>query len=204
MKKNTRAILVTITIASAMILCMMLDVQFRYLFRISSPEQLPEVKNTSVAVVFGAGLRPDGTPSDALRDRLQVGADLYTQHKVSRVVLTGDDGGYHQDEIDSMRTYILAHGVTSTDLAVDGTGYRTYESCKGLVTMGVTHAILITQRFHLARALYLCNQLGVDSVGAIADRQYYRGMAYFWLRDLTSSVKAWWDIHIWSPKSPIE
>lgn len=160
-------------------------------------------QSRTAAVVLGASVNRDGTPSDALRDRLDVAAELYRRHAVSLVVLTGDDGKYHEDEIDAMKSYITAHGVAAEDLLVDGTGYRTYESCKHLPAMGITNAVLVTQRFHMARALYLCNALGVRSTGVTSDLENYQNIIWLWTRDLLSSWKAWFDVNIWPPKPPV-
>lgn len=156
-----------------------------------------------IALILGAGIQPQGTPSDALRDRLLVGIELLQDHKVDSLLITGDDGRYHQDEISSMRNFLLDHGVASGSIQEDGEGYRTYESCKRAIEKGIYKAIIVTQRFHLSRALYLCNQLGMNAQGIPADLTTYQRIIYFTLRDLAASFKAWWDINIITPKSPI-
>jgi vancomycin permeability regulator SanA len=104
-----------------------------------------------------------------------------------------------------MKALAEREGVSSTDILLDGHGYRTYESCKRAVqNFGVTSTVVITQRFHLARALYLCDSFGLEVQGLPADRQGYKSIVVFTLRDLLASAKAWWDINIWTPESPVK
>jgi SanA protein len=148
------------------------------------------------AIILGASILPDGTPSDALRDRLTVGEALYREGKVERLLVTGDDGGFHSDEVDSMKAYLIKEGIPEDAITVDGKGYRTYESCKRAHDeFKIDHAIVVTQRFHIGRALYLCNALGVESQGLTADLETYKKSTFFWARDLVASVLAFWDIN---------
>jgi len=164
-----------------------------------------DITTTTYALVLGASVNPDGSASDALSDRIKTADELYKLHKVSKLFLTGDDGGFHGDEISAMKKIALAEGVSSTDILTDGHGYRTYESCKRAAeTFGVTSTVIITQRFHLARALYLCKNFGIEAQGIPADRQGYRSIIMFTLRDLLASAKAWWDINVWAPQSPVK
>ncbi len=181
-------------------LAMMAEVQSKYANRIQAP---PTSSSSTTAIILGAGVFKNGTPTDALRDRLDTGIQLYNEHAVNQLLLTGDDGAYHADEIDVMQRYILEHNVPTSTLIFDGKGYRTYESCKHAKELGLSSVIVVTQRFHLSRALYLCNKLGLNAVGASADRHTYRSISYFWLRDLAASVEAWWDINIQAPAPPV-
>lgn len=177
-------------------------VQLSYLDRISSDTSTTPIKST--AIILGASVLQNKTPSDALRDRLLTGIKLYQDGAVQKLLITGDDGSYRVDEIDVMKTFVLDHGVREQDLLIDGHGYRTYESCKRAAqAFSVTDAIIVTQRFHIGRALYLCNHLGIDAIGVTSDLQPYQRNAYFWTRDLLSSVKAWIDINVFSPTPPV-
>jgi vancomycin permeability regulator SanA len=158
-----------------------------------------------VAIVLGASVKEDGTASDALVDRVATAVDLYHQGKVQRLLMTGDDGKFHTDEVAAMQRLAVEAGVPARDVQVDGHGYRTYESCKRAAEVfHIQQAILVTQRFHLGRALYLCENFQIHSHGVSADRQHYRRILYFWGRDLLSSAKAWWDINVWPPKPPVD
>jgi vancomycin permeability regulator SanA len=206
MKRCTSVIIARVAAICVAILAMIVDVQCKYankIIHLSSSAQLPNDMHAA-AIILGAGVLPGGRPSFALKDRMDAALKLYASHEIGKLFVTGDDGKYHEDEIDVMTSYLLTHGASSTDIVVDSTGYRTYESCKHAKEAGIQHAVVVTQRFHIGRALYLCNELGVQSVGLDADIEQYGNPLYlFWTRDLLASVKAWWDINVWPPKPPI-
>ncbi len=167
------------------------------------PQQ--DAKQAPYAIVLGASVKEDGSASDALLDRLKTGVELYQAGKVLKILLTGDDGGLRSNEVKEMKRVTLELGVTSTDVLVDGQGYRTYESCKRAAEeFDIKQAIVVTQRFHLARALYLCRHFGIDAQGVSADKQSYVRIIYFTIRELGASAKAWWDVNVWAPASPVQ
>lgn len=163
-----------------------------------------DIEPAPIAVVLGASVQSDGQPSDALRDRLLVAQSIYERKLVPKILVTGDDGQYHIDETKIMRDFLEARGVPPQDIIEDGHGYRTYESCKRAVQVfGVKRAIVITQRFHIGRALYLCNRLGMDARGIASDLTSYRRIAFFTARDIAASIEAWWDVNIRAPQPPV-
>jgi vancomycin permeability regulator SanA len=156
------------------------------------------------AIVLGASVKQDGTPSDALYDRIVTAVELYNDDYVDKLLMTGDDGKFHANEVEVMKRTAVELGVPESDISVDGQGYRTYESCKrAKQVLDIDRAVIVTQRFHLGRALYLCGAFGMDVQGEVADRQSYQRIAFFWARDLVSSFKAWWDINIQEPQPPV-
>jgi len=157
------------------------------------------------AIVLGASVKQDGTPSDALYDRVATAVDLYDGKRVGKILMTGDNGKFHANEVEIMKGTAMGLGVPEQDILVDGQGYRTYESCKrAKQVFGIEEAVIVTQRFHLGRAMYLCDRFGIMVHGASADRQTYQRIIFFWARDLTSTFKAWWDINIQEPRPPVE
>lgn len=189
------------TAAVVIPMLMMADVQGRYLDRM-----VREIDpGDRIALVLGASIKKDKSPSEALQDRLEKGIELYQKGSVKQILLSGDDGKHRVNEISTMRRYMLERGIPEQNLLIDRRGYRTYESCKHARELFASDQtfIIVTQRFHLGRALYLCNQLGVKAFGVSADHQSYRRIMYFWMRDLAASVKAWWDIHVQPPTSPV-
>jgi vancomycin permeability regulator SanA len=171
-----------------------LRVQTAHLDRIMT-DVASTTEKAPVAIVLGASVKPDGEPSDALKDRLIVGEALYQNGNVDKILLTGDDGGMRSDEISVMKAFLKEDGIPDEDVLVDGHGYRTFESCRRAnEEFNIDRAIIVTQRFHMGRALYLCNALGIDSVGMTSDLEPYVKGTFFWLRDLAASVKAWWEI----------
>jgi SanA protein len=168
-------------------------------------KSITQLETAPIAMILGASVKSNGTPSDALRDRLDTGIELYQKGIVQQLLLTGDDGGNRSNEITVMRDYVRAAGIPDSGILVDGKGYRTYESCKqARHALDIDRAIIVTQRFHLARALYLCSHFDMDVQGIAADKQSYQRIVFFWLRDFAASFKAWWDVSILPPSPPVE
>ena len=167
--------------------------------RLHSVEDAPTRR---VAIVFGAGLWRDGTPSPVLRDRVDTAADLYFAGKVEKLLMSGDNRFEYYNEPAAMRTYAMQLGVPEQAIVLDYAGRRTYDTCyRARDIFGVSQAILVTQRFHLPRALYICNQLGLPAVGVSADRRTYRAssLTYWNLRETLATLVAWWEVHISHP-----
>jgi len=162
-----------------------------------------EAASPRIAIVFGAGLwGPGGKPSPVLYDRIATAADLYRAGKVRKLLLTGDNRFLNYNEPAAMRQAALEMGIPDHDLVLDYAGRHTYDSCyRAREIFGVRRAILVTQSFHLDRALYICNSLGVDSIGITADRQPY-GDSHFWwvLREVAATLGAWSNLHLFHPK----
>ena len=134
-----------------------------------------ESTEAPVAIVFGAGLTRDGAPMPVLADRVATAVELYKAGKVRKLLLTGDNRFPEYNEPEAMRQYALSLGVPEADLVSDYAGRRTYDSCyRARFIFQVRKAILVSQEFHLPRAVYLCDQLGIESVGVAADRRAYR------------------------------
>jgi SanA protein len=150
-----------------------------------------------VAVVFGAGLWRDGTPTPVLQDRVRTAADLYFAGKVEKLLMSGDNRFVNYNEPESMRQFAIQLGVPDADIVLDYAGRRTYDTCYRARDIFQTGpVILVTQGFHLPRALYLCNMLGVDAVGVPADLQYYRKLsrAIWGFREVLASVGSVYDV----------
>ena len=178
-----------------------LYVQFRYIGNMYSVDAAPK---KPTAIILGASVTKAGEPSDALRDRIQTGVDLYRAGKVEALFMTGDDGAFHIDEIAVMAQTAREQGIPDEAIKTDGHGYRTYESCKRAVQeFNIRDALVVTQRFHLGRALYLCRSFGMEAEGVVADKQHYVRITWFWMRDFLSSAKAFWDVHVQVPVPPI-
>ena len=152
------------------------------------------------AIVFGAGLWRDGRPTPVLRDRVATAADLFFAGKVEAILMSGDNSSQFYDEPGAMRAYALELGVPEHAIAVDYAGNRTYDTCyRARHIFGVEQAVLITQAFHLPRALYTCQQLGVGSVGFQADQRQYVRAPWYQLRELFALSRAWLDLHLFKP-----
>jgi SanA protein len=161
-----------------------------------------EVPAQRVAIVFGAGLWRNGSPTPVLVDRVTTAANLYFAGKVEKLLLSGDNRFVDYNEPEAMRQLALSLGVPSDAIVRDYAGRRTYDTCyRAKAIFGVEEAILVTQAFHMPRALYLCNQLGVKSTGVTSDLQKFRKstVLYWEMRELLAAAAALWDIHIAHP-----
>lgn len=168
--------------------------------RIFAPEYSPVGK---VAIVFGAGLYRSGTPTPVLRDRISTAVQLYRDGKVEKLLMSGDNSTPAHNEPAAMRDFAISLGVPEQDIILDYAGRRTYDTCyRARDIFHIDSAILVTQGFHLPRALYTCNMLGVSAVGVPADlRQYRRISQAFWnVRESAATAVALWQIHISRPQ----
>jgi len=155
------------------------------------------VPSQKVAIVFGAGLTRSGEATPILKDRVETAAQLYFAGKVEKLLMSGDNRFLNYNEPEAMRQYALALGMPQDDIVLDYAGRRTYDTCfRAKAIFGVTKAILVTQKFHLPRAIFLCNMLGVDGMGVAADNFIYRkrSLLYWNLRELPATITAFADL----------
>jgi SanA protein len=168
--------------------------------RLYDPEDIP---TGQIAIVFGACLHRDGSPTPVLRDRVATAADLYRSGKIEKLLMSGDNSTPNHDEPGAMRDYAIGLGIPDEDIILDYAGRRTYDTCyRAREIFNLDSAILVTQAFHLPRALYTCNLLGVSAIGVPADlRQYRRISQTFWnLRESVATIVALWQIHVSQPQ----
>jgi SanA protein len=167
--------------------------------RTYTPETAPPAR---VAIVLGAGLRNDGTPTAVLKDRVKTAVQLYQQGKVDKLLMSGDNRFANYNEPEGMRQYALTLGVPNEDIVLDYAGRRTYDTCyRASVIFQVESAIVVTQRFHLPRALFLCNSFGVQADGVEANTVSFRKISRFiWnTRELFATAQAVWDVYVSKP-----
>lgn len=161
-----------------------------------------DVAATRVAIVFGAGLLRDGSAGPVLSDRMLTAVNLYNAGKVEKILISGDNREIYYNEPEAGRQYALERGVPDDDIVLDYAGRRTYDTCyRAKHIFGVDEAILITQEFHMPRALTLCNWFGVDSVGVEADNRYFlkRSRAWWNFRETFAVFQAAWDLLVTKP-----
>lgn len=160
-----------------------------------------------VAVVFGAGVRRDGSPTPILRDRVATAADLYFQGKVEKLLMSGGSRFDYYSEPEAMKRYAISLGIPAEAIVIDNGGQRTYDSCyRAKAIFGLEQAILVTQSFHLPRALYTCRALGLPAVGVAADRRAYRlfSLLVWNLRELPATLTAFLEVHLTRPRPVLE
>lgn len=179
---------------------------FARLYVILSTRMLiqPEEKTDArrAAIVFGAGLRRDGTPTAVLRDRVETAVRLYQDGKVEKILMSGDNRFVEYNEPGSMREYAIALGVPAEDIVLDYAGRRTYDTCfRAKAIFGLDQALLVTQQFHLPRAIYTCRSIGMDIVGVPATGRNYRksSIIYWELREIPATFMSLIENHITHP-----
>lgn len=159
------------------------------------------VPHRPVALVLGAGIR-GAAPTPFLAHRLDLAAALFAAGRVEHLLLSGDHGRTEHDEVTVMRNYLLARGVPEGVITLDHAGFDTYDSCvRARRVFGVRAAVVVSQDFHLARAVYTCRRAGIDAVGAgVSEWAAHRStMVRVQVRELAADLKALWEVHVTRP-----
>lgn len=162
-----------------------------------------------VAVVFGASVFGNGELSPVLEDRVDTAIELYRAKQIDRILVSGDNRHPSYNEPKAMLEYLVSHAVDRKDVIVDYAGRSTYETClRAREVFKLRRVVLVTQSFHLSRALYLANELGIDAIGVPGDIKLKNEVGYQGLREWAAEVKAYFEIHITAPQvtlgEPIE
>ena len=141
-------------------------------------------------LVLGAGVRPDGSPSDMLYDRVRTGLELYHAGSAPKLLMSGDHGQVQYDEVGCMLSLALEDGVPAEDVFLDHAGFSTYESIvRAKKVFGAQRIVIVTQKYHLHRALYIADALGMEAVGIPADLRSYAGQSMRDLREVIARAK---------------
>jgi SanA protein len=159
-----------------------------------------DVPPEKVAIVFGAALQEDGTPAPALRDRIATAAELLAAGKVEKLLMSGDNRFVNYNEPEAIKAFAVSLGVPAEAIVLDYAGRRTYDTCyRAKAIFGVDEAILVTQDFHMPRALLTCNALGVKSAGVDAGWRYgQKGqvLVYSYAREIGATWSTLWDVYV--------
>ena len=160
---------------------------------------LENAPSASVAIVFGAGLTRSGAPTPILKDRVATAAQLYFDGKVEKLLMSGDNRFVDYNEPGAMRDYAIDLGVPAEDIVLDYAGRRTYDTCyRARHIFNVTQAVLVTQDYHLPRALITCTGLGIQALGVSADQRTYsrRSLTFWSLREVPATTQAFIDVYL--------
>ena len=177
-------------IVAASVLLALLPSAWLYVEEGQRLRTVADAPSEPVAVVFGAGL-DQGVPSPYLAHRLDAALALYRAGKVQALLVTGDNGRTDYDEPDAMRTYLLQHGVPADRVARDYAGFDTWDSCsRAHRIFGVDRALLVTQGFHVRRALSMCRAAGIDAYGIGVDEPHDATWYYGGVRELPAAGEA--------------
>ena len=141
-------------------------------------------------IVLGARVYEDGTACTVLKDRLDTGIDLYRAGVSDRLLLSGDHGKVDYDEVTAMKAYAMEQGVPEKDIFLDHAGFSTYETMYRAATIfRAQSCVVVTQRYHLSRAVYLADTMDMETYGVEADREPYQRIRYFEAREALARVK---------------
>ncbi len=150
------------------------------------------IDNFPVGIVLGARVIGATQVSDVYADRLQTAVNIYKQGKIAKILVSGDHGQVTYDEVNAGRDYLLKEGVLASDIFLDHAGFDTYDSIyRAKKIFGINRALVITQEYHLPRALYFADNLDIDALGCRADLHEYVDINRMKQREVLARVKAW-------------
>ena len=147
------------------------------------------LKDIDCIVVLGAGIWGD-KPSPMLEDRLLQAIDLYQNNVSSKIIMSGDHGKQDYDEVNTMKNFAIDKGVPSESIFMDHAGFSSYESIyRAKEIFGAKKIVIVTQKYHLYRAIYIANQLGIEAYGVGSDPRQYVGATYREIREILARNK---------------
>lgn len=162
----------------------------KHLLTVEQAEEVYNQKSADCAIVLGASVNADGTPSKILKLRLDRGIELYKKGLAKKLLLTGDNAKIEYNEVEAMKNYVLSMGVSGEDIFLDHAGFTTYESMyRAIHVFNVKNAIVVTQRFHETRAIYMARKLGLDAKGVSSDDVERRDNKKDFIREYFARVK---------------
>ena len=157
--------------------------------QIISTSDYTNLKDIDCIIILGAGIWGD-KPSHMLEDRLLEGINLYNNNVSNKIIMSGDHGREEYDEVNIMKNYAIEKGIPSENIFMDHAGFSTYESIyRAKEIFKAKKVVIVTQKYHLYRALYIANQLGVEAYGIGADPRQYVGATYRELREILARNK---------------
>lgn len=161
-----------------------------YTFDEFQASQTDESIKYDAILVLGAGVNPDGKPSLMLRDRLDMAIKLYDTQSAPKLLMSGDHGNVAYDEVNVMKSYARAANVPSSNVFMDHAGFSTYESLyRAKAVFEAESLIIVTQRYHLPRAVFIAKSLGLDAVGIASEDIRYNGQTMREAREVLARVK---------------
>lgn len=158
--------------------------------KILEPERASELYAVDCVLVLGCLVKKNGEPSDMLRDRLDRGIELYAMSAAPKLLMSGDHGQRDYNEVGTMKRYAVELGVPSEDVFMDHAGFSTYDSLyRAKEVFGAKKIVIVTQKYHLYRALYIAEQLGIEAYGVASDYRGYTGQIKRDVREILARNK---------------
>lgn len=192
--KNLKIIFACSLMLVFVLACYILGVNFYVILSqekdILTVEEASRLDRIDYVLVLGCGVNEDGTPSRMLAERLEMGAEVFKNQSGASLLLTGDNSGERYNEPETMKRVSLENGIAEKDITVDDFGFSTYESiCNAKKTFGAKRIIIITQPYHISRALYIAEKLGVEAYGVTANLPFYPRQIIWSLREVLARNK---------------
>jgi SanA protein len=157
--------------------------------------EIRDIPKAEVGLVLGASVKPNKEMSDVFKDRVDVAIDMYEEGKIEKVLVSGDSKEVYYDEVGAAEKYLLSAGIPGDDIILDKEGYDTYDSLfRARYVFGVEELVIITQEFHLPRAIYIAKALGMKPYGARADLHHYVMEERMVYREKFANLKAILDV----------
>ena len=157
---------------------------------IITPEQAQQLSDVDCIIVLGCFVETDGTPCPLLEDRLTRGIELYKNGAAPKIIMSGDHGTVEYDEVNAMKQYAINAGIPSEDVFMDHAGFSTYESIyRAKEVFAADKIIIVTQEYHLTRALYIADKLGVEAYGVASDYHVFSDQTSREMREILARSK---------------
>jgi SanA protein len=158
-------------------------------------QEIRDLPQTQAALVLGAMVYSNGEMSDIFADRVITARELYSAGKVDKLIISGDHGQNGYDEVNVAKEYLLKNEVAPQDIFLDHAGFDTYDSIyRAKEIFQIESMVVVTQEFHVPRAVYIGNALNIETYGYIADRQEYLAASYNFLRESLARIKAFLNV----------
>ncbi len=161
-----------------------------------------DVPSAEAVLILGAYVLPDGTLSTMLKDRVTTGHEIYENGKAPKIIVSGDHGRKDYDEVNTMKDFIKSQGVSGQDIFMDHAGFSTYESLyRARDIFQVKKVIIVTQEYHLKRAVFIARELGLEAYGVASDKHDYgQVMAAYGVREMAARNKDFWLAKVIKPE----
>lgn len=192
-KRRVKGVILIFLIIAAVVLCVCLI--WNAILIHSTAGHILSAEDTAdfaadCILVLGAGVREDGTPSHMLEDRLKTGLAVMQAGGAPKLLMSGDHGRQDYNEVGVMKAYAVAAGISGADVFMDHAGFSTYESLyRAHAVFGAERVIIVSQGYHLYRALYIARALGIEAVGVSADLRSYAGQSMREVREIVARIK---------------
>ena len=149
-----------------------------------------KLENIDCLLVLGAGIINNERPTLMLKDRLDKSIELYKKGLAKKIIMSGDHGKKNHDEVGIMKNYAIERGVPSEDIFMDHAGFCTYDSIyRAKEIFGVKRTVIVTQKYHLYRSIFIANKLGIESFGIKSDARVYAKMPFHLIREILARCK---------------